>query len=274
MVHLGEVGGPKVQRDIEVRQAVAQAAGIERMKTHDGIKPAGLQVDTYCMLVGERAQAALVARRQRFEVTHDQHGEIVADRQFDLRQAIRLRQAGNQFLQRRDQQRDMRRQDRAGIHHCDVAAALLMETDQNAALLRHVAHRQAGAPPVAPGGTGNRRQHCFRTQPRQMPQRVFEHALLDCCLRAHFEMLHAAAATDAEMRTVRFDALTGGFENGLGRGLLERRLASIARINNQFTGQAALDENSLAIHMGDAAPFVIQRFDQCLRHGGSVELVA
>jgi hypothetical protein len=49
-------------------------------------------------------------------------------------------------------------------------------------------------------------------------------------------------------------------------GLFVARLAPIAGVLDKLAGQGAIDENRLAIDMGNAAPFVVKGFDLCQRH--------
>ena len=55
------------------------------------------------MLVGKLTQALFIIGRQRLQISQHQRALLVADGDLDLRQAIRRRHAGNQFLQRLDQ---------------------------------------------------------------------------------------------------------------------------------------------------------------------------
>ena len=48
--------------------------------------------------------------------------------------------------------------------------------------------------------------------------------------------------------------------------LLIAGLTPVASVFNQFAGQSTVDENCLAIDMGNAAPFVVKGFDLCQRH--------
>ena len=105
---------------------------------------------------------------------------------------------------------DVRRQDLAGLHVGDVAALALVKAHQHRALLEHMAHRQAGAVAVAPGGPFDGAQMVSaRTLPRC--QVVLQRPLFDGNLRRHVQVLHLAAATgpgvQAEVRAARPHAL-------------------------------------------------------------------
>jgi len=130
-----------------------------------------------------------------------------------------------------------------------------------------MAHRQTGTQPIAPRGAGNGREKLFGLEPADVPQRIFEHALLGGGLPGKIEVLHGTAAAGAEVRARRRHALAGRTQHAQGAGLLVVRLPAIAFVFDDFSRQRAFDENRLAVHVRDAASFVIQGFDICKRHG-------
>src|ERR1019366_10765790 len=89
----------------------------------------------------------------------------------------------------------------------DEARLALMKTDEHRALLGDISHRETCPLPIAPGRPFDRPQDSLRTDLAQMPEPVFKGALLRRHLRRHVQMLHLAAAADAEVRAARHDAL-------------------------------------------------------------------
>ena len=114
---------------------------------------------------------------------------------------------------------------------------------------------------VAPTGPVNRRQQLRRPDPADMPQVIFQDALLGRDLRRRIHVLQAASAADTEMRaTWLYSAKT--FVNkfaDLSEG--ECRFAAIDRILDMLARQCAIDKQRFTFGMGDAAPLVIQCFN-------------
>ena len=94
-----------------------------------------------------------------------------------------------------------------------------------------------------------------------VPQCVFEHALLGGRLRDRVEMLHRATAAGAEVGAARRHALTAGAQHAADLRAFVAWLAAIDGIFDRFAGQRAIDEQRLAIDMGHAPAFVIERFN-------------
>ena len=145
----------------------------------------------------------------------------------------------------------------------DEARLALVEADQHRALLDDVAHREARALAVAPVGPAHRPQDALGADLAEMPQRILERALLGRDLRGDVEVLHLAAAADAEVRAARHDALRAA--HGEARRsvacsqLFLRRLTCDA---NLFARQRILDEDDLAFAVvGDALRLEIERLD-------------
>ena len=105
----------------------------------------------------------------------------------------------------------MGRQYQALFHVSHVAALALVKADQHCALFVHMAHRQARPVAVAPGGAFDRAQDVVGLDLAQVPQVVFQHALLHSHLRADVQVLHLAATTgtrmQAKVRAAGLDAL-------------------------------------------------------------------
>ena len=101
----------------------------------------------------------------------------------------------------------MRRQHVAFAHVGHVAALAFVKTDQHLALFLHVAHRQPRAVAVTPGRAFNGAQDQLGLDLAQVPQVVFQCALLDGDLRRRLQVLHLASAAgalvQAEVRTAR-----------------------------------------------------------------------
>ena len=95
-----------------------------------------------------------------------------------------------------------------------------------------------------------------------MPERVLEHALLDRDLRGDVEMLHPAAAADAEVRAARHHPLRAFAAQRRDLRLLPRVLAAPDRDLHFLARQRILDEHHLAFAVaGDALRLEIERVD-------------
>src|SRR5574343_1058918 len=100
----------------------------------------------------------------------------------------------------------MWRQDVAGLHVGNVAAAFFVEPNQHATFLDDLMHRQASPVAITPGISLYRRQKSFWTNATNMPETILQNALLGCQLSGGIHVLHCTTATDAEMGTARFKA--------------------------------------------------------------------
>ena len=225
------------------------------------------------MLGGEGAQASHVRVAQGFEVPQNQHGDLGPHSDLDLRQAVALVHAADQFAQRHQQPADVGRQHFAAGHVGHVAGLALVETDQDGALLDHVSNRQAGAEAVAPGRALDGTQQRLGAHLAQVPQVVFQDALLHSDLGRRLEVLHLAATAQAEMLTARLGAL-GALATALGRcGLLPVVLSAADADPHLFAGQGVFDEDHLAVGaVSHALGFEVQGFNgqplQVERHLG------
>src|SRR5205823_10997278 len=130
---------------------------------------------------------------------------------------------------------------------------LFAETDQPAAFLGDVAHRQPGAVAIAPGDAVDRREQLVRAHAADVPQSILEYALLDRDLRGGLEVLQAATAADAEVGAGRRRARrTGGAQFRHARQLVVG-LAAKHFDRNTLADQRPFDKHRLAVNPGDAA---------------------
>ena len=250
-VDLREIGRAERHGDTELGQAVAELRRVLADAMHR-IRPLGLQPPLHARVCGRKCvQLAQVALAERLQMAQHQRGHMVAAGQFDLRAGVACIHAGDQRAQRQQQIADVRRQDGAALHVGDVAALALVEADQHLALLDHMAHRQARAPAVAPVRPMDGAQQMVGLALAQMPEVVFQHALLHRHLGSRVQMLHLAAAASPgmqpEMRTTRRDALGGLLVHGGDRGCFPGVLLAVAGGADPFVGQGALDEDDLAV---------------------------
>ena len=209
------------------------------------------------------AQTLEVGRAQGLHVAQDQSGDIVATRQFDLRTGLARVHVENHFSQRHQHGTDVWGQDLAGAHVGDVAALALVKSDQHHAFFDHITHRQTGAVAVAPGRAFDRAQQGLRFDLGQMPQVVFEHALLDGHLGAAVQVLHLAAAASTSMQAEIF--ATG--PHTLRRFVVDRGdhagfpvvFLAVHAGADHLERQSTFDEHHLAIGaVGNALRFDVQ----------------
>src|SRR5690606_16016255 len=95
---------------------------------------------------------------------------------------------------------------------------------------------------------------------------VFQVTLLDGHLGGGLQMLHDAAAADAEVRTGRLDALAAGLQDVLQFPDLVAAAPCRVRHAHSFAGQGAVHEMRAAVLLRNAAPFHIQGFDIQFHH--------
>ena len=136
-----------------------------------------------------------------------------------------------------------------------------MESDEHAPFLGNMTHGEAGSMPIAPGRALNRREHLFRPHFADMPQRVFEDALLHRDLCRKIDVLQRAAATQPEVSATRRNAACRRLVHDRRRCKLERRLAAIDGHADPFARQRAFHEDRLAVAPRDAAAFLVERLD-------------
>jgi hypothetical protein len=137
---------------------------------------------------------------------------------------------------------------------------------QRPSLLRHVAYGKPCAVAVAPGRAVDGRKHLLGPDAPDVPQAVLENSLLDGDLGARIEMLQAAAAAHAKMRTARRDPRRALLQHPVERRDLEARLAAPGRAGDQFARQRAFDENGLAVAARNTATFLVEGFDDEILH--------
>ena len=219
------------------------------------------------MLASEGEQPPVIVRSQRQQGPKHQRQRMVGglrtvtNRHLNLRHAVADGQRAHQGMQRRQHVRHLLRQDGTFLQVGDVAGFFLVKPDQHPALRGHVPHGQTGAEAVAPGGAFHRRQHLGGPYAPQMPEGVFEHALLVGHLGTQVGMLQVAATADAIARTSGIDAVGIGLGNALDVGHVEAGLAAQHARLDLLAGQSALHEHHLAAGMGNALPVQIHRFD-------------
>ena len=210
----------------------------------------------------ELAQQREVGVEQGLEVAQHERGDAVADGELDLRQAVARRHGRDQLAQRHDEIADVARHHVAAPDLGDEARLALVEADQDRAFLGDVAHRQTRPLPVVPVRPAHRPQHALGADLAEMPERILERALLGRDLRGDVEVLHLAAAADAEMRAARHDPLRAFTTKLDQRRLLPVVLAPLGRDANLFSRQRILDEDDLAFAVaGDALRLEIERLD-------------
>ena len=250
-IDLGKVRGAKRHGDAEFGQAVSQLRRVRADAVH-GIRPLGLQPPLHAgMLRGKGVQLVDVDLAQRLQVAQHQGRDGIATSQLNLRAGIARIQAGDERTQRQEQGADVRRQDGARAHVGDVAAFAFVKTDQHLAFFCHIPYRQTRTPAVAPGWAMDGAQHPLRPAFAQVPEVVFEHALLDGHLRGRVQVLHFAAAAcacvQAKMIARRLHALRRFLMNLRERGRLPIVFAAPTLGADPFARQRAFDEHDLAI---------------------------
>ena len=156
-IDLGKLGRRKKVLDVKIRQTIGKRTRVLRGKSDrpKSVPAAAGRRTTRCWSAKTRSAASSLGR-QRLENAQHQRGDRLADRHFDLRQRVGDRQGRDQLAQRHQQQRDVRRQDRALAHVGDEAALALVKADQHAAFLRHPMDRQPRALTISPRCTVNR----------------------------------------------------------------------------------------------------------------------
>ena len=113
-------------------------------------------------------------------------------------------------------------------------------------------------------------EHIARLDLADMLEIIFQHPLLHGDLCRRFQMLHGAAAADAEVgafgrHALRRFAMQGGHVGCFPIGFLAKRDEA-----HRLARQGAFDKNDLAgravfvLQMADAARIHVQRFDQKL----------
>ena len=93
------------------------------------------------------------------------------------------------------------------MHVGHVAGFFFPKTDQHAALLGHIVHREPRAVPVLPLRGINRRQDSLRYDLANSRKVVFQHALFGRHLQSGIDVLHHAATTELIETTLRRDTI-------------------------------------------------------------------
>ena len=113
------------------------------------------------------------------------------------------------------------------------------------------------------------REKLSRAHAGDVPQGIFEHALLDRDLRQRFEVLKAATATHAEMRAGRRHPFVARLDQSCHARKRVIRFVAVYLDGNAFTDQRAFDEHCLAVDARDAPSFLVERGDDDGIHDGS-----
>ena len=232
------------------------------------VGPFGLQPQLHFVVLREALEAFAVLRPDRFEHAQHEHRQRIADSDFDLWNAPLHVEGIDERAQRPDQARHFRRQHLAARHLGDVARPALAKSDQRPALLFHPAHRHARAVAVSPREPVQRPQHRLGTNPTDVPERVFEHALLGRDLRPLFDVLHRASAAGPEESAARGDSrrallLDPHDLRGFPRGLL-----AVSGVFDELAGDGVVDEHRFSPDVGDAARLPVEGLDEGGRHRG------
>ena len=198
------------------------------------------------MARGELPQLRQILRGGRLEHAQHQRGRVVSHRQLDLRHALADREPGEKLGERRDEGVGRRGQHAAGGQVRHVGRGALTESDHHARLAVHVLGAEARPAPVAPGGTGERRQPPRGLGARHPRQGLLELALLGEQLRRRLEVLQRAAAADAEMWAPGHGALGRGLEHLEKLAIVMLAVAARAPEADALAGECAGHEHGLA----------------------------
>src|SRR5688572_12122943 len=110
----------------------------------------------------------------------------------------------------------------------------------------------------------NRRQHELGNDFADMPEAVFQNALLGGHLRTWIQMLQAATPARPEKPAAWLSAERARLQDPAQSGQFERGLSAVRGELDDFPGQGAFDENRLAVAVRHAAAFLVEGFDYCL----------
>jgi hypothetical protein len=146
-------------------------------------------------------------------------------------------------------------------------SAMFVKANQHATVIRQFAHGKSRPMPVAPGRPLRWRQYLLWPNPADVPQTIFQYALLGGHLRRRVHMLHGAATAHAEILAARCQAGAGWFKHAHQMRQLVTRFTPKAGVFNGFTRQGAVNENCFALQASNASRLMIQRFDDPDCHG-------
>ena len=227
-----------------------------------------LQVDRQSVLLAKRGQRRQIALAQWLHVAEHQRHQVVAGSEFDLRNRIDRVHAAEQVGEQADLGTQRRMHHFALLDLGDEAGVLLFaETDQHAALLHHVAYRQAALAPVTPRFAGKRRQPQLRRDLADAFEIFRQHALLGRDLRRRIEVLQRAAAAMREMPATRLDPMRRRHEHFDDIGLVEVAMTFAQFGQYLFAQQRAADEHRLAVDAGHAATVMAEVGDVGFERG-------
>ena len=273
-VDLCEIGGPKRHGDAVVRQAVGQNTGIGLalwLQQRNRVRALGLQPPLHARVrLGKPAQAFFVGVAQRLQMAQHQGRHValpvttsVTNGQFNLRQGLDRIHRANQRAHGQQHCADVRRQHRADLHVSSKMAFALMKADQHFAFFAHIAHRQACPVAVGPSRPFDGAQHIVRAHFADVPELVFQGALLDRHLRRRVQMLHFAAAAgarmQAKMRASRAHALRRFVVNLGQRAFVKTVFNAVDVRAHHLKRQGAVDKHHFAVFaVGHALAFQVQ----------------
>ena len=255
-VHLREIGGLERHGDAEVRQRIRQCLAAFIQQLHR-VGPLGLQPPLHVVLRGKGAQAGNVFGRQGLQVAQHQGRDVVAAGQLNLRAGVARIHVGHQLAQRHQHGADVGRQHGADFHVGHVAALALVKAHQHRALFDDVAHSQAGAVAVAPGGALDRAQDGFGLHLAQVPEVVLQRPLLDGHLGARVQVLHlataAGTAVQAKVRAAGAHALGGLAVDVRQAGLFPVVLFAVGVGADPLERQGTINEDHLTVGLAGHA---------------------
>ena len=136
-----------------------------------------------------------------------------------------------------------------------------MKTHQHRILFRDIPHRQASAVPIAPRRPIYRRQYQFGLNLADMLEIIFHDTLFRRNLGASIQVLHAAPPARPKILALRNYAAESRLEYLGNLRQLKVLFLSVRAIGNQFARQGAFDEDGFAVHVGNAAAFLIKGFN-------------
>ena len=235
--------------------------GDERREPFRG--PLRLEPDVDAVRVAE-VEHRLTVGFGRFlkNAENERRAAVAAHGHFDLGHALADRERGDEFAHRGEHVGNLLRKNPALRHVGDVRGALFVEAHENAALFRHVAHRQTRAVTVVPSRPVDRRKNAFGTHLADVPERVEENLFLIGDLSERVEVLHGAAAAApgavTEIRAGGLDALHALAVHRRHATHFVARLVADALVGHAFAGQRAHDEDDLAVPLRHAATFLVE----------------
>ncbi len=259
-VDLGEIRGPEGERQTLPGKRVFELDTFRR-EQRDAVGPARLQVDRKTVLRTERDELVAVGIGERHQIAQHQRRGVIPHAHLDLGDAVIGIETRDQRRQCLEPHADCRVQHLAARELRQIGTAPFAEPYQHPALPGDELHTEARLAPVAPCGAGERREPLARYDMADTLQVILQHLLLVADLRRCIEVLQAAAAAYAEVRTARHHPFRRGHEH-LDRARFVEVPAPRKVCDAHFLArERTLDEHRLALHVRDPAPVVGQRLD-------------